>query len=66
MYEKLLTTPYKFLKPKNPRGLYYKLSHNVYYVRIMAEGGLYNDLNFMSDIILHEADAIEDACTKSH
>lgn len=22
-----------------------KLSHNVYYVRIMAEGGLYNDLD---------------------
>lgn len=45
MYGKLLTTPYKFLKSKNPRGLHYKLSHNVYYVRMMARRRLYNDLD---------------------
>lgn len=57
MYGKLLTVPYKFSKPKNPRGLYYELSHNVYYVRMMARRRLYNNLNLMSGVRLHEADA---------
>lgn len=48
MYGKLLTALRKFSKPKNPRGLYCKLSHNVYYVRIMARRRLYNNLNVMS------------------
>lgn len=48
MYEKLLTTPYKFSKPKNSRGLYYELSHNVYYVRMMAKRRPYNDLELIS------------------
>lgn len=66
MYEKLLTALHKFSKPKNPRGLYYELSHNVYYVIMMAKRRLYNDLNLMSGVRLHKADTIKDAHAKSH
>lgn len=43
-----------------------KLSHNVYYVRMMAKRRLYNDLNLMSGVRLHKADTIKDAHAKSH
>lgn len=44
MYEKLLTTSYRFSKPKISSGLHYKLSHNVYYVINVVKPTRYNRL----------------------